>query len=81
MTSARFFMLSTRAVHFAVHRWSLGCDDVLLHTREVDNAGDGPLLLVTLRGGVALLHPVGEVARDAPDDDVGDLRVVARNSF
>ena len=44
-----------------------------LNARQVDDAGDGRLLLVTPGGRVALLHLLGEMARDAPDDHVGHL--------
>jgi hypothetical protein len=55
-------MLSIRAVHFAVPPGSASVTHSLLDAREVDDAGDRRLLLVAARGGVTLLHLLGEVA-------------------
>jgi hypothetical protein len=78
-------VLSIDAVRVAVHpgavavrSWPAHFPHASLNAGQVDDAGDRRLLLVTASGGVALLHLVGEMARDAPDDDVGDLRLPYR---
>jgi hypothetical protein len=58
-SSAGFFMVSTGAVHFAVHRRSVSASYVPLHSCEIDDSGDGVPLLVPSRGGVPLLHLFG----------------------
>ena len=56
-------MLSINPVHRSP--WTGPGQQVPLHARQVDDAGNGLLLFAPLGGGVALLHPVGEVTRQA----------------